>query len=130
MTTINSNEFHVTFALSKTKMFSVSYYTLGSNSHPYFTTSAEVFNRPKSDYNRCGQCQEDVLKDYRTALNFYRKWDEMHLKELSEEEYTELLEDLEKLFTKYPYELEEKEGDRLRNISFNRVKDFSMHVYR
>jgi len=130
MTTINSNEFHVAFALSKTKVFNVNYYTLGSNKSPYFSTSAEVFNRPKTDFSQCGQCQEEVLKGYRLAMNFYKKWDEMHLKELSEDQYQELIEDLKELFLKYPYLLEEKEGERLRDISFGRVKDFSMTVYR
>ena len=93
--TINSNEFHVAFALSKTKVFNVSYYTLGSNKSPYFSTSAEVFNRPKTDWSQCGQCQGEVLKGHRIAMNFYKKWDEMHLKELSEDQYQELIEDLE-----------------------------------
>lgn len=130
MTTINSKEFHATFALSKMKMFNVSYYTLGSNNSPYFSTSAEVFNRPKSDYSQCGQCQEEVLKGYKTALNFYRKWDVKHLQELSEEEYQELLEDLEELFAKYPNISEEQEEGYLRNISFGRIKNLSMKVYR
>jgi len=128
--TINSNEFHVVFALSKTKVFNVSYYTLGSNKSPYFSTSANRFNQPKTDWSEGGQAQERILKGHRIAMNFYKKWDTEHLKELSNDQYHELIEDLEELFSKYPYLLEEKEGERLRDISFGRLKDFSMTVYR
>ena len=128
--TIKSNEFHATFMLSKTKVFSVNYYTLGNNKEPYFTTSATVFNRPKTDYNRCGQCQNDVLIGYSEAMKFYKKWDVNHLKKLSDTEYLEMISDLEILFKKYPYLLNQKEDDNLRDISFRKLKDFSMSVYR
>jgi hypothetical protein len=130
MNKIVSNEFHVTFALSKTKMFSVSYYTLGDNQSPYFSTTAEVFNRPKTDYNQCGQCQETVLKGYKVAMDFYKKWDNEHLKQLDTDKYAELLNDLDVLFNKYPYILHEKDNNRLKDIRFSEVKDFSMSVYR
>ena len=48
------NEFMYDFCISRITVFEVSYYTLGSNSHPYFATSAAVFNKPKTDYKRCG----------------------------------------------------------------------------
>ena len=61
MNIITAKEFHAVFTLSKIKIFEVNYYTLGSNNSPYFTTSAAIFNRPKTDYNRCGQCQDDAF---------------------------------------------------------------------
>lgn len=127
---ITSKEFHATFALSKTKMFNVSYYTLGSNKSPDFSTSADVFNRPKTDWSECGQCQDRVLKGYTKAMDFYKKWDEKHLNKLTNEEYQDLLNDLEILFNKYPYLLEQQNDDKLTDIRFNKVKDFSMTVYR
>lgn len=130
MSKIISNEFHVTFALSKTKMFNVSYYTLGNNKTPYFSTSAEVFNRPKTDYSQCGQCQKEVLKGYKTAMDFYKKWDIEHLNQIDNTKYNELLNDLEALFNKYPYILHEKNETGLKEIRFSEVKNFSMNVYR
>jgi len=127
---ITAKEFHVTFALSKTKMFNVSYYTLGSNNSPYFSTSADIFNRPKTDWSQCGQCQKEVLKGYLTAMKFYKKWDEKHLKQLTDEEYQELISDIEELFNKYPHILEQQTDRHLEDIRFNRIKDFSMTVYR
>ena len=100
MTQITSSEFHVIFAMSKTIMFDVDYYTLGSNNKPYYSTAAEEFNKPKTGYNRCGQAQESLLKKYPAAYNFYKKWDSEHTKELTDEKYNELIQDLEKLFLK------------------------------
>ncbi len=128
---ITSNEFHAVFALSKTKMFEVSYYTLGNNAEPYFTTSANEFNRSKSDYNRCGQAQNDICKGYTAAMNFYKKWDAEHLHKLSNEQYQEMIADMESLFSKYPYILKQKEDDKpLYDFNFSTVKDFSMTVHR
>lgn len=49
-------EFLSVFQLSKTKIFEVDYYTLMTNQHPQFSTSANEFNRPKNNYSSCGQC--------------------------------------------------------------------------
>ena len=100
-------EFQAVFQLSKTKIFEVHYYTLSTNKNPYFTTSAAVFCRSKRDFTTCGQAQESVCKGFRTAYNFYRKWDTLHLKDLTEEQYAEMRSDLEKLMDKYNYILEE-----------------------
>ena len=128
---ITANEFHAVFALSKTKMFNVSYYTLGSNKEPYFSTSADEFNRPKSDYTRCGQAQNDICKGYTTAMNFYKKWDAKHLSKLTDEEYTEMTADLEALFEKYPHILKQKESDaELRSFGFSSVRELSMTSHR
>ncbi len=129
--TITSNEFHAVFALSKTKMFDVDYYTLGSNKEPYFTTSADEFNRPKTDWRQCGQAQHYLCKGFPTAMRFFKKWDSEHLHKLTSEKYLEMTADLELLFGKYPYLLEQKEDKyELYDFSFNDIKDFSMTVYR
>ena len=70
-------EFHAAFQLTRKIIFEVSYYTLGSNDSPYFTTSAEEFNQPKTDYNRAGQAQDDLCTG--AARAFYKKWDLFHL---------------------------------------------------
>lgn len=122
-------EFLSVFQLSKTEIFEVDYYTLGNNQCPHFSTSACVFNRPKTDYNRGGQCQEDVTKSHRVARNFYKKWDNKHLCDLTLEEYQEMIMGLELLKEKYNYVL--KELDELKKpynpiIPFHREKELSM----
>lgn len=129
--TITSNEFHAVFALSKTKMFNVDYYTLGGNDAPYFATSADEFTRSKLDYSRCGQAQHSICKGYPEAMRFFKKWDFEHLHKLTDEKYHEMVADLETLFSKYPYLLKQKESpSELYSFSFGVVKDFSMTVYR
>lgn len=94
-------EFQYVFVTDRGKVFEVNYRTLASNANPYFTTSAGVFNRPRTDYNRCGQCQDDVLTG--EALRFYKKWDKLHLKDLTEAQYNELTKDIAKLTEVYPF---------------------------
>lgn len=117
-------EFHMAFEISRTKVFEVSYYTLGSNQHPYFSTSASIFNRPKTDYNRCGQCQKEVLTG--KAYKFWHKWDNKHLKDLTEEEYKTMLQDLEELKNVYNYI--EKFGEKgfSKGFTFLDLKELSM----
>lgn len=122
-------EFLASFQLSKTELFHVHYYTLSTNSIPHFSTSADVFNRPKTDYNMCGQCQEEVTKNHMTARRFYKKWDVKHLHDLTQEEYNDMVTDLEKLKSTYNYIL--KELDRTKRpyhpiISFGDEKALSM----
>ena len=122
-----NKEFLAAFQITRTTVFEVEYYTLGSNSHPYFTTSAEVFNRPKTDYNRCGQCQKDVLTG--AALEFYKKWDAYHLKDLTESEYEEMTKDMQLLFDTYNYIFYDKTKDENKDkqfISFYSIKNLSM----
>ena len=94
-------EFMYTFQITRTVIFGVKYYTLGSNEAPYFSTSAWVFNRPKTDFKRGGQCQKEVLKGY--AYQFWVKWDKHHLKDLNDNDYKELLQDIEELKARYNY---------------------------
>ena len=123
-----NKEFLAAFQITRTTIFEVKYYTLGNNSHPYFTTSAEVFNRPKTDFSRCGQCQKDVLTGH--AYRFYKKWNAYHLKDLTESEYEEMMKDMQLLFDTYNYIfydncIEDGKIDK-SNISFYDIKNLSM----
>lgn len=122
-------EFLSAFQLSRKAMFEVSYYTLSTNSNPDFTTCAETFNQPKTDWNMCGQCQKEVLKNFPTARKFYEKWDAKHLKDLTDEEYAEMREDLKALENRYNHiirELDESKKPYSPHISFYDMKDLSM----
>ena len=105
--------FHYVFQLSKMVVFEVSYYRLGRNTNKYFTTRAAQFNRPKTDFNHCGQAQKELLNGYPIAYNFFKKWDAFHLLDLTEEQYNELWSDLNRLADKYNSIL------RLNDTSFN-----------
>lgn len=122
------HEFLSVFQLSKKAVFEVNYYTLSTNSHPNFTMSATVFNQPKSDYKQCGQCQEEVTKHFLTARRFCEKWNPRHLTDLTEEEYAEMVTDLEALKARYNYivkDLDETKKPYNPHISFYDVKDMS-----
>ena len=130
MTKITGSEFHVKFAMSKTIVFNVDYYTLGGNKNPYFATSADQFNRPKTDWNICGQAQNELLKGHMMAQRFFKKWNVMHLKKMNDVQYNELLSDLDKLFEYYPYILSQNNEPSFRDFGFHTVQSFSMKVYR
>ena len=108
----NKPEFHAVFQLSKTQLFSVDYYTCGSNEHPYFATQADEFMRNKKDYRMGGQAQACVTRGHLTARNFWKKWDVCHLKDLTDEQYTEMREDLKKLMAMYNYLIDEQAEDK------------------
>lgn len=122
--------FHYSFAITRMIMFDVNYATLGSNKNPYFSTSAAVFNRPKTDWTSAGQGQERVLPKGSYVRKFWEKWDSKHLKKLTDEEFEELVSDIEVLKSKYKY-IEEifdiDDGDAGRHsISFWKKKNLSM----
>ena len=122
-------EFIASFQLSKKIIFEVNFYTLGNNSHPHFSTSAFEFNQPKTDYCRGGQAQEDLTKNFLAARRFWKKWDKKHLQDLTEEEYKELIQDIEVLKEKYNYiyeELDESLKPYNPNIRFYNMKKLSM----
>lgn len=125
-------EFMYAFCISRTIVFEVNYYTLGGNEHPYFSTSANEFNRPKTDWKRCGQAQADLLPKFSTAMKFWKKWDKHHCKDLTDGEYTELVGDIEELKTKYPYHIEDNLDVSKQPynpyIGFWRIKNMSMTV--
>lgn len=112
--------FHYVFQITRTITFSVQYYRCGGNKHKYFSTSAEVFNRPKTDYNMCGQCQDDVL--FGLAKKFYKKWDVLHTRDLTGEQYNDLLKDIEELKLKYNYCVQFSD----RHVNFSDCKQLSM----
>lgn len=96
-------EFMYCFQISKMIVFEVEYYTLGSNKAPYFSTSAAEFIRSKRDYSRCGQAQAALLPKGSPARRFWQKWDPLHLKDLTPEEYKEMIADIEQLKARYNY---------------------------
>lgn len=96
-------EFMYCFQISKLITFEVEYYTLGSNSAPYFSTSAAEFIRSKRDYSRCGQAQAALLPKGSPARRFWQKWDPLHLKDLTQAEYEEMIADIEQLKARYNY---------------------------
>ena len=57
-------EFQAVFQLSKTIIFEVRYYTLSTNSRPYFSTTAARFCRNKRDYSQCGQAQDTLTRGF------------------------------------------------------------------
>jgi len=119
---VDNQEFHSMYQLTKNIIFEVNYYTLGSNKHANFTTNAGLLNRPKSDYNQCGQAQESLLPEGSEARAFYDKWDKLHLSDLDEKQYNAMIEDLNVLMEKYNVELYDNARD---SIPFYEVVDFS-----
>ena len=121
-------EFSFCFQMSKTILFTVSYYTLGRNKNPYFVTAAYEFTRSKRDFRKAGQYQEDLLKRFQIAYKFYKKWDFFHLKQLTQEQYNEMRKDLYILEQKYNSLLVEMEDgikfDPAR-FSFYQLIEFS-----
>ena len=88
-------EFMYVFQISKLITFEVNFYTLGTNSAPYFSTSAYEFCRSKLDYTRGGQAQRDLLPKFSPARRFFEKWDHCHLHDLTPAEYEEIAADIE-----------------------------------
>lgn len=121
-------EFQAVFQLTKTIIFEVKYYTLSNNTKPYFTTSAAQFCRNKQDYSRCGQAQNELLKGFRVAMRFFRKWDVLHLHDLTPAQYDEMRQDLEELKAKYNYifeELDESRKPYSPNFDFYRLAEWT-----
>lgn len=96
-------EFLYAFKLDRMTVFEVHYYTLGGNKTPHFSTEAEHFIRSKRDYDRSGQAQETLLPGHKAAYEFYKKWDPKHLHDLTDEEYEEVVRDLEELKSTYQW---------------------------
>ena len=131
--TTNIREHHLAFQLSRTIVYEVevspSMFWSPSEQKSYrngfhFSTAAEFFNRPKTDYNRCGQCQDDATKDFPVARRHFKKWDKHHLKRVTPELYEEWLNDLEELKATYNY-IETKSDPRfwqVRELSMQKVK--------
>ena len=124
MEELNHKRFLYAFRITKMIMFKVEYGAIKSNKNWYFSTSASKFVKNKKNWERCGQCQEEVLKGTK-AFKFWQKWDKFHLKNLTKEEYQELLEDIEELKKQYKY-IYKGEDYMLNNINFEELKELSM----
>lgn len=124
---MKKKELHMVFQLNKTILFEVHYYTVGSNKSADFSTEAELFVRNKKDFERCGQCQRDLLVNYPEAMAFFEKWNVHHLKDLSDEAYSELATDLAVLSAKYNYMLKEHFNGKtvVGGFTFNSLAEFS-----
>jgi len=118
------NEFNYTFQVTRMVIFEVSYETIGGNKSPYFSTSAAEFNRPKTDFNRCGQAQKDLLPSKSKAGKFWRKWDIKHLQLLTDSELAELERDIEGLKAFYNW-IPSDRFARQRELSLVKPKDGS-----
>ena len=116
----NQTEVFFAFQISRKIVFEVSFRRLGQNTYQELTTSAAQFNQPKTNYCRCGQAQNDLLKGAHKAMAFFKKWDLFHLRPLTEKKYSEMLLDIELLKAQYNF----IESDR--DIRFWDIKDLSM----
>ena len=95
--------FHYAFQMSKKVVFELNYYRLGSNKNKHFITSAAQFNQLKTDFNHCGQAQNDLLKGHTKAMSFYKKWDSVHIQDLTSQQHADMLNDIEILKNKYNF---------------------------
>lgn len=111
-------EFQYTFQITNFINFNVDFYTLSSNSHPDFSTSADLFYKNKTDYERCGQCQDEVLPKNSLAMEFYQKFDKYHLTNLTTEQYNEIVKEIEKLKERYNFICKKESEMPLNNFHF------------
>jgi len=96
--------FSLSFRIKKKHFFEVVFGDLkAQGQQPYFATSGCVLNYIRSDYNRCGQCQHDILQKGSLFYKFFEKWDVLHTKSLTMEQFNELKQDIEELKEKYDY---------------------------
>jgi hypothetical protein len=112
--------FAIAFQITRKVMFEV-YYNVRNDGSQYFSTMADYFNQPKTDFEECGQCQEKYLPHNSKVYAFFKKWDNMHLKPFTEEEtYNELIKDLKTLMEHYNHVIREK------HLNYDVCKDLSM----
>ena len=116
-------EFKYCFQITKLIMFEVEYYTLGNNKSPYFVTEANEFFKNKKDYKSGGQAQDRLLPKNSIARQFWEKWDKKHLKDLSDNEYREVVKDIEELKEKYNYieYIKDNFKGKYENFSFGEI---------
>lgn len=124
-------EFLSAFRINRMVIFEVDYYTLSTNHSADFGTEASKFIRSKRDWTSCGQAQEYLLPKNSLAYKFYKKWDGCHLKDLTQEQYNEMVKDLEELKKEYKHiyrELDETKKPYNPRISFSELKTLSMII--
>ena len=81
------------FQITKKIMFEV-------RNDEYFATSADKFNTRNTDFEQCGQCQDELLPQG-SARKFWEKWDRYHLTRLTADQEKELEKDIEPLKESY-----------------------------
>lgn len=110
--------FDIAFQLDKLSIFEVRYSKFKNNEKfpPDFATSGGKLEKNKRDWEYAGQCQDELLKKFPEAKKFYEKWDNKHLEYLRQDEYEDMLKDLEVLKNKYNYILKQPTDDS--GISF------------
>ena len=112
--------FALVFQVTRKVTFEV-HYTIRNDGTHYFSTMANLFNQPKTDYNRCGQCQNEILPKLSKAYHFYRKWDKYHCKPITDgKEWKEMIEDVINLAEGYNCAVRES------HLSFEVCKAISM----
>ena len=95
--------FSLTFRDRKKNFFMVVYGEHGHNfQNPYFATSAGTLNFHRTDWESAGQGQDSILKN-RKLRKFFKKWDHLHLKMLTLEQFEEMQNDLNELKASIPY---------------------------
>lgn len=122
---MNHERFLAAFQVTRTIVFEVEYGAITSNKEWHFSTGAAQFNRPKTDFNHCGQAQNDLLPHGSAARRFWKKWNEHHIKNLTAEEYAEMRADMEALKVAYNY-IEKCADHPSHYISFHELKTLSM----
>lgn len=105
--------FTIAFRVKKKHFFIVEFGDVKFHAQqPHFSTSGGILNHIRSDWKQCGQCQPHILPKHSLFRKFFDKWDILHTKRLTMEQYKELLQDLKKLKEKYPH----INNDRFSNI--------------
>lgn len=122
MNNIHPAFFHLAIQVGKKGIFEVKYYILGGNKYPYFSTCAAMLDQRRTDFEMAGQCQEDVLKGYPLLLNFFRKYHEHHIKDISPETYQQIVNDLEIIKGKYNFVESSKDIPFSEIVKLSRTK--------
>lgn len=98
------DSFTITFRVKKKHFFTVEFGDVKAHrQQPYFSTSGTILNYNRSGYNSGGQCQERILSKGSRLEKFYQKWDKLHTKPLTMEQFKELKADLAWLKSNYAY---------------------------
>lgn len=132
---MNHKRFLIAFCLDRMTVFEVKYGALAERDNWYFSTSASVFNQPKTDWSECGQCQRSVLDKFlitkfHAAMGFFIRWDHFHLQNMSKQQYAVMRTHVENLKKVYPYFIEKGEDYPLHYIPFEEIRKLSMTVPR
>lgn len=120
--------FLIAICVNRMTVFKIEYGAITDNKQPHFSTSASRFVKNKRDWSQCGQCQKEILKA--KAYNFWMKWDKHHLKQLTNSQYNEMINDLKELLEVYPNYIFKDKNYSCHYISFNEIKKMSMTVKR